>query len=240
MGFSTCVVAGSELVIGPWSHAGVIDQSVGQKSSFDQAKHSIAFINRCCNQSPHGGPGSVPGTIQPPQQLQPPSQQGEHQLATRIEGGCDSGATCEQHDQQRLKVTPSLSQNGTTAQSQAAHAQLNGTMGDRGLANSSATTGFDPSGDEEEDVGSPAVHFFMMGCTAHRGWKACHSWPPPHASSPPLKLYLGKTSVTRQPRRIPPNTETARQDTRYAGEATQPPCADDAEDPSSTVVTLWG
>ncbi|KAL0052970.1 hypothetical protein WJX82_010541 [Trebouxia sp. C0006] len=37
---------GSELVLGPWSHGGLVDQSVGKDSSFDQPKHSMAFINR--------------------------------------------------------------------------------------------------------------------------------------------------------------------------------------------------
>ena len=43
-------------MIGPWSHGGLTDQSVGQDSSFDQPKHSMAFINRCCDHTPANAP----------------------------------------------------------------------------------------------------------------------------------------------------------------------------------------
>ncbi|DBA77051.1 TPA: hypothetical protein ACH3X1_009638 [Trebouxia sp. C0004] len=62
---------GSELVLGPWSHGGIVDQSVGKDSSFDQPKNSMAFINRCCDHTPSSKSASV--TDQPHSQnpLQP-------------------------------------------------------------------------------------------------------------------------------------------------------------------------
>ncbi len=58
----------------------------------------------------------------------------------------------------------------------------------------SSRTGHNPHSKEDQNAASPSVHFFMMGCESHRGWQACHSWPPPNTSSPPLKLYLGKAA----------------------------------------------
>ena len=54
------LAAGSELVIGPWSHGGLVDQSVAEDSSFDQPKHSMAFINRCCDRTPSHAHASQP------------------------------------------------------------------------------------------------------------------------------------------------------------------------------------
>ena len=144
--------AGSELVLGPWSHGGLVDQSVAQDSSFNQPKHSMAFINRCCDHTPAATPGP---------------QQAQH----------------AQHD----PAVPSNT-NGMTHITEAqvgfvpAHASDPQTCG---MSHQSPSK-------EEEDAASPSVHFFMMGDEAHRGWKACHSWPPPRAASPPLKLFLSK------------------------------------------------
>lgn len=156
--------AGSELVLGPWSHGGLVDQSVAQDSSFNQPKHSMAFINRCCDHTPAAAPGP-----QQPQQAQQPLQSEQAQHA--------------QHD----PAVPSNT-NGMTHMTEGqagvvpAHAADPQTCG---ISHQSPSK-------EEEDAASPSVHFFMMGDEAHRGWKSCHSWPPPSASSPPLKLFLNK------------------------------------------------
>ena len=167
--------AGSELVLGPWSHGGLVDQSVAQDSSFDQPKHSMAFINRCCDHTP--------ATATDPQQAQQPSQQPSQQPpelldpavpsntdgVTQMTGGQAAFMSTQTPDPQMVE-----GQTGFVAHPQSC-----------GMSHQSPSK-------EEEDAASPSVHFFMMGDEAHRGWKACHSWPPPGASSLPLKLFLNK------------------------------------------------
>lgn len=157
--------AGSELVIGPWSHGGIVDQSVGKDSSFDQPKHSMAFINRCCDHKPASKSDSVSG-----QSEQNPMQHGQHQLPALAADAHTGGRSSQQDDQQQVLGSQTLP----------------------AKAQGSGMNRQNPSSKEEEDAASPSVHFFMMGCESHRGWRACHSWPPPRASSPPLKLYLNK------------------------------------------------
>ena len=48
-----CHCAGSELVIGPWSHSGFLDNRVGhvrsgRRSRFNHLTHAISFFDRCC------------------------------------------------------------------------------------------------------------------------------------------------------------------------------------------------
>ena len=50
---SLCDYAGSELVIGPWSHSGFLDNRVGhvrsgRRSRFNHLTHAIGFFDRCC------------------------------------------------------------------------------------------------------------------------------------------------------------------------------------------------
>lgn len=71
--------AGSELVIGPWSHGGLLDQSVAEDSSFDQPKHSMAFINRCCDYTPSHAHASQPAESS--HQVQP-----QHQPSSIVDG----------------------------------------------------------------------------------------------------------------------------------------------------------
>ena len=45
--------AGSELVIGPWSHSGFLDNRVGHsrsghRSKFNHLTHTLTFFDRCC------------------------------------------------------------------------------------------------------------------------------------------------------------------------------------------------
>lgn len=45
--------AGSEIVIGPWSHSGFLDNRVGhvpsgKRSRFNHLTHAIGFFDRCC------------------------------------------------------------------------------------------------------------------------------------------------------------------------------------------------
>ena len=45
--------AGSELVIGPWSHSGFLDNRVGhvrsgRRSRFNHLTHAVSFFDRCC------------------------------------------------------------------------------------------------------------------------------------------------------------------------------------------------
>lgn len=54
--------AGSELVIGPWSHSGFLDNRVGhgvagRRSKFNHLTHILAFFDRCCGRS------SLPETV---------------------------------------------------------------------------------------------------------------------------------------------------------------------------------
>lgn len=52
--FEDCTIdAGSELVIGPWSHTGLLDNRFGIKSSWQRSRfnhltHIIRFFDRCC------------------------------------------------------------------------------------------------------------------------------------------------------------------------------------------------
>lgn len=152
--------AGSELVIGPWSHGGLVDQSVAQGSSFDQPKHSMAFVNRCCDHAP-----AIVAGVQSQSQSSHTSQ------------------AQQRHD-------------GTVSSNISDVAQMSeGQLGFEPVHTSEAHTRDGPQeglSKEDEDAASPSVHFFMMGDAAHRGWRASHSWPPPHAASPPLKLFLDK------------------------------------------------
>ena len=48
-----CHCAGSELVIGPWSHSGFLDNRVGhvrsgRRSRFNHLTHAVSFFDRCC------------------------------------------------------------------------------------------------------------------------------------------------------------------------------------------------
>ncbi|KAL3161955.1 hypothetical protein ABBQ38_009037 [Trebouxia sp. C0009 RCD-2024] len=151
---------GSELVIGPWSHGGLVDQSVAQGSSFDQPKHSMAFVNRCCDHAP-----AIVAGVQSQSQSSHTSQ------------------AQQRHD-------------GTVSSNISDVAQMSeGQLGFEPVHTSEAHTRDGPQeglSKEDEDAASPSVHFFMMGDAAHRGWRASHSWPPPHAASPPLKLFLDK------------------------------------------------
>ena len=136
-----------------------MDQSVAQDSSFDQPKHSMAFVNRCCDHTPTNVPAS--------QQSRP-----SHQT---------------QAQQQRDSEVPS----NTSKMPQRSEGQTGFVQAHTSDPQTSGRSHQSPS-KEDEDAASPSVHFFMMGAEGHRGWKACHSWPPPGAASPPLKLFLNK------------------------------------------------
>lgn len=149
-------------MLGPWSHGGLVDQSVGKDSSFDQPKHSMAFINRCCDHSPSNKSVSVPDQTQSQSPMQP------------LQADAHTNGSTSQNDEDRRQA-----------------------WGHQTLAAGdlvSGRTGQNPRSKEDQDAASPSVHFFMMGCESRRGWQACHSWPPPNTSSPPLKLYLGKAA----------------------------------------------
>lgn len=161
------VSTGSELVLGPWSHGGIVDQSVGQDSSFDQPKHSVAFVNRCCDHTPSSRSQSAAS-----QAAQDPTQHSQQQAPTLV-ADADVDGRASQHDRHQLGSVQSL----------AADEPANGRSQQQ------------PHSKEAEDAASPSVHFFMMGDASQRGWKACHSWPPPGASSPPVKLYLSKAAT---------------------------------------------
>ncbi len=139
-----------------------MDQSVGKDSSFDQPKHSMAFINRCCDHTPSNKSASVPDQTQSQSPTQP------------LQADAHANGRTSQDDEDRRQAWGS--------QTLAA--------GDL----DSGRTGQNPRSKVDQDAASPSVHFFMMGCKSRRGWQACHSWPPPNTSSPPLKLYLSKAA----------------------------------------------
>ncbi len=139
-----------------------MDQSVGKDSSFDQPKHSMAFINRCCDHTPTNKSASVPDHTQSQRPMQP------------LPADAHANGRTSQDDEDRRQAWGS--------QTLAA--------GDL----DSGRTRQNPRSKEDQDAASPSVHFFMMGCESRRGWQACHSWPPPNTSSPPLKLYLSKAA----------------------------------------------
>ncbi len=149
-------------MLGPWSHGGIVDQSVGKDSSFDQPKHSMAFINRCCDHTSSSKSASV--TDQP--QSQSPTQ----------------------------PLQADAHANGSTSQKNEDRRQAWGSQTLAAGDLDSGRTGQNLHSKEDQDAASPSVHFFMMGCESRRGWRACHSWPPPNTSSPPLKLYLSKAA----------------------------------------------
>lgn len=136
-----------------------MDQSLSQGSSFKQPKHSMAFINRCCDHTPAAGAQSHSQSTQQAQQLQNhalPSSISDMPQISEGQVGFVPTHTSDQLTNGRLHPAPSK---------------------------------------EQEDAASPSVHFFMMGADAQRGWRASHSWPPPHAGSPPLKLFLDKAAA---------------------------------------------
>jgi len=149
-------------VLGPWSHGGIVDQSVGKDSSFDQPKHSMAFINRCCDHTTSSKSASVPDQTQSQNPMQP------------LQAGAHANGSTSHYNEDRRQAWGS--------QPLAAGDLVGG------------RTGQNPRSKEDKDAASPSVHFFMMGCESRRGWRACHSWPPPNTSSPPLKLYLSKAA----------------------------------------------
>ena len=139
-----------------------MDQSVGKDSSFDQPKHSMAVINRCCDHTPTSKSASVPDQTQSQSPKQP------------LQADAHANGRTSQDDEDRQQAWGS--------QTLAAGDLVSG------------RTGQNPRSKEGQDAASPSVHFFMMGCESRRGWQACHSWPPPNTSSPPLKLYLSKAA----------------------------------------------
>ncbi len=139
-----------------------MDQSVGKDSSFDQPKHSMAFINRCCDHTPSSKSSSVPDQPQSQNPVQP------------LQADAHANGSTSQNDEDRRQAWGS--------QTLAAGDLVGG------------KTGQNARSKEDKDAASPSVHFFMMGCEFRRGWQACHSWPPPNTSSPPLKLYLSKAA----------------------------------------------
>ena len=149
-------------MLGPWSHGGLVDQSVGKDSSFHQPKHSMAFINRCCDHTPSSKPASSPDQTQSQSPAQP------------LQADAHANGSTSQDAEDRRQAWGSQ------------------TLAAGGLVN--GRTGQNPRSKEDQDAASPSVHFFMMGCNSRRGWRACHSWPPPNTSSPPLKLYLSKAA----------------------------------------------
>lgn len=156
-----------------------MDQSAAESSSFNQPKHSLAFINRCCDHTPASA--LSPQELQPPQQaqqlqqLQPP-EPCDHAVPSNPNGM----AQAPQNETELVSAQPHMGEGQTGfLPAPTSDPQTSG-MSDQSPSK------------EEEDAASPSVHFFMMGDEADRGWKACHCWPPPGASGPQLKLFLNK------------------------------------------------
>ena len=165
--------------MGPWSHGGIVDQSVGKDSSFDQPKHSMAFINRCCDHTPSSKSDSAPGQT-PAQNL---VQHNQHELPA-LAAEADANGRTSQHN----------GDDDDDVDRRQAWGSQTSLAGGQASGRSEQSTRSKQASKAEEDAASPSIHFFMMGCESHRGWRACHSWPPPDASAPPLKLYLSKAA----------------------------------------------
>ena len=137
----------------------------------------MAFINRCC--------GHTPATAAGPQQAQQaqPSQQPSQQPPDFHDPAVPSNTNG------MMQMTGSQTEVMSTHTSDPQ--MVEGQTGSVADPQTCSMSHQSPS-KKEEDAASPSVHFFMMGDQAHRGWKACHSWPPPSASTPPLKLFLNK------------------------------------------------
>ena len=172
-----------------------MDQSVAAKSSFDQPKHSMAFINRCCDHTPSTENQSAQSQAQQdPAQHAKHAQHGSHQLPDL------TGDAHGEHFPGLLaaKLSPSADAEGATVQLPGfedsnfnSNSNLNPNDPARPQGSKAALQGKQK---EAKDAASPSVHYFMMGSDHDRGWKACHSWPLPNASRPPLKLYLNKAA----------------------------------------------
>ena len=183
-----------------------MDQSAAQSSSFNQPKHSLAFINRCCDHTPANAPS--PQELQPPQQAQQPQPpQQAQQLQQAQQPQPPQQAQQPQPPQQAQQPQPCdhavpSNPNGMaqTTQNETGPVSAQPHMGEGQTGCLPPPTADPQTGGmshqspskEEEDAAWPSVHFFMMGDEADRGWKACHSWPPPRASGPQLKLFLNK------------------------------------------------
>ena len=190
-----CFIAGSELILGPWSHGGLTDQDARVKTSFNQPQHSLDFINKCCG---HKQPAA-----QPPLSNQQPAapQQPRHnpsaallQTDTAPAPQTDANIPLSHHQRSVSNSQPEadtqlLSQPESDSQQQTVPSDME--QQHQALDRQMHTQ--PPTEDPLQATNSTSadfcpVHYFLMGQMTHRKWRHSSSWPP--SGMQPVRLYL--------------------------------------------------
>ncbi|CAL8463886.1 g3421 [Coccomyxa elongata] len=193
---------GSELVIGPWSHSGFLDNRVGhgvagRRSKFNHLTHILAFFDRCCGRT------SPPETVAALTNADA-SQEGTHgtgepgviAAASAVVGGeangeahANAGTTAAANAMLRTAAALSGASgaNGRVASEDDSSSSSSGASGraQKAELSNEATS---VSSDAAENDSSP-VHYYVMGPKPR--WESAPSWPPPNLAPEPLTLSLG-------------------------------------------------
>lgn len=165
------------MLVGPWSHIGMLDNRVGHTrsgnfSAFDLHGYALDFARRCCAARALSAAAPSPNRDPNPTTCSTPA--------------AAEGAVCN-----------SPARDGNTGAENAAaeqHPLAEAQAAPAGGAAGEAAVGL-------SDMAPPAdgmpVHFYVMG---HRPrWEAAVRWPPPGVAAEPLRLFLAADTLGQSP-----------------------------------------
>ena len=165
------------MLVGPWSHIGMLDNRVGHTrsgnfSAFDLHGYALDFARRCC------AARALPAAAPSPDHVINPTPCSTPAAA--------EGAVCSSP----ARDGNTLSENAAAEQHPRAEAQAAPAGGAAGEAAAGLTAMALPAD------GMP-VHFYVMG---HRPrWEAAARWPPPGVAPEPLRLFLAADALGQNP-----------------------------------------
>ena len=213
------VTAGSEVLIGPWSHIGLLDNRIGHArsgmfSAFALHSYALDFARRCCAAQPAPGKAAYPGGS-PTGQLggtaQNPMSSTTADGAAAASGGIRPDGQASPEPGFGAGSGPGRREK-TLAASSAAAGSTTPVAGEpastwqecNGAAHATDLHPPDAPGNElaaeaggqlgpaamELPADRMPIHYYLMGWRPR--WEAAPRWPPPEVAPEPVRLYLAQ------------------------------------------------
>ena len=215
------------MLIGPWSHIGLLDNRVGHArsgmfSAFALHSYALDFARRCCAAQPGSDAAVEPGGP-PTGQL----EEAEREANPEAHAAGAAAASGNQLPDGRAAPKPGVGAGSgprgpgdTSAASGAAAGSTAAAAGEPTRptqeCNGSAHTADLPGAPDGEPAAEPGaergpaamelpsdrmpVHYYLMGWRPR--WEAAPCWPPPEGAAEPMRLYL--TECATEPEPAPP------------------------------------